>query len=483
MNSKYVKFSRGTPEAYKNLGTKNPDTLYFIYEEDDAIGNLYLGDKLIANAGEEGATNLQDLLDVDIADLKESDVLTYDSGSGKWKNVQVTDIIPEFVGTNGVSEGIAGLVPAPGAGTSTRVLRSDGTWVEPEKPILPGGDELSISLNDTETQYSLKNFGVQYYAYNAEEDRYDLQVVDAGHPWKAGLEPRVALEGGHLVLAWYEPNFTTIDGINSQIGSLQTNVDSLTAVVNTKANSADVYTKTETDANIAKAVSEADHLKRVKVDSVESIDPTAENADQYIYMAPSGLEEDDNKYYEYIVIDGKVEPVGSWEVDLSGYAKTAEVTAALDLKVDKAVDSRLMTEAEGAKLAGIAEGAQVNIIDAVDGTYFEISTDGKKQLTLKDISASKVTDLSDLLDKKVDKVEGSRLITNEEVVKLESLANIKTVDTNHFVLSAEGQLGLNADLLALINGKANASDVTDLTTRVGNLESQVEESMVWGELV
>jgi hypothetical protein len=44
-------------------------------------------------------------------------------------------------------------------------------------------------------------------------------------------------------------------------------------------------------------------------------------------MAQTGLKEDDNKYNEYIVIDGKVEPVGSWEVDLSGYAKTADLDA------------------------------------------------------------------------------------------------------------------------------------------------------------
>jgi len=34
----YVKFMRGTPTAFKNLASKNKDTLYFIHEEDAITG-------------------------------------------------------------------------------------------------------------------------------------------------------------------------------------------------------------------------------------------------------------------------------------------------------------------------------------------------------------------------------------------------------------------------------------------------------------
>jgi hypothetical protein len=47
-----------------------------------------------------------------------------------------------------------------------------------------------------------------------------LQIVDNDNPWIAGLEPKVALEDNELVLAWYEPNPTTIDGINSQVSTI-----------------------------------------------------------------------------------------------------------------------------------------------------------------------------------------------------------------------------------------------------------------------
>lgn len=46
----YVKFLRGTPAAYANLPNKDNDTLYFIYEEDEASSLLYLGSKLITGS-------------------------------------------------------------------------------------------------------------------------------------------------------------------------------------------------------------------------------------------------------------------------------------------------------------------------------------------------------------------------------------------------------------------------------------------------
>ena len=51
MAENYVKFRRGTPEAFQLILKNNAaelDTLYFIYEDDKAVGELYLGSKLIA---------------------------------------------------------------------------------------------------------------------------------------------------------------------------------------------------------------------------------------------------------------------------------------------------------------------------------------------------------------------------------------------------------------------------------------------------
>ena len=49
----YVKFMRGTPEAYENLAVKANDTLYFVLNTGDAVGKLYLGETLIAGGASE----------------------------------------------------------------------------------------------------------------------------------------------------------------------------------------------------------------------------------------------------------------------------------------------------------------------------------------------------------------------------------------------------------------------------------------------
>ena len=41
-NQHYVKFLRGTPEAWSRLTTKDPDTLYFVCEKTGTTGNFIL---------------------------------------------------------------------------------------------------------------------------------------------------------------------------------------------------------------------------------------------------------------------------------------------------------------------------------------------------------------------------------------------------------------------------------------------------------
>lgn len=211
----------------------------------------------------------------------------------------------------------------------------------------------------------------------------------------------------------------------------------------------DVYTKTETDTKINEAVAAASHLKRKIVANKNEIDINATDADQYIYMVPTGLTEDANKYYEYMVlvlVDAEgtetrfVEQVGSWDIDLSGYATTAQLVS-LQQEVNKKVDavegSRLMTEAEGDKLASLED----SLIKTVDNTHFEVSDEGK--LSLLDIPVSKVTDLADILSGK-ETSTGHSLIDADQRRKLDAL-----------IINGE-----NGNLE--ISGKVNASQITDL---------------------
>lgn len=328
------------------------------------------------------------------------------------------------------------------------------------------------------------------------------------------------------------------EGVNTELAK-KADAETVTTELAKKADADSVYTIEEADDAIenaiAAAIVDADHLKREIVEKLEDINPAAEGADKIIYMVPTGLQADDDKYDEYMVINGFVEKVGSWEVDLSAYAKTADVNAALDLKANAqavtdalalkanaqdvtdalalkaditsvneelakkaditsvneelakkanatsvneelakkvtAVDGyRLMAVSEGEKLANIADGAEVNYINDVDAE-FNVN-EGKLELVA--IGQDKVTGLSDelvaitdeladideaiesingnivtintALDTKVTKVEGSRLITNDEAKKLEKLA-------------------LNGDDV-VISGTVNANNVQELYANV-----------------
>ena len=58
---------------------------------------------------------------------------------------------------------------------------------------------------------------------------------------------------------------------------------------------------------------------------------------------------------------------------IGDYVKTATMTTELGKKVDKVEGSRLMTNAEGTKLAGIDPGAQVNTIEKIKVNGTEVT--------------------------------------------------------------------------------------------------------------
>lgn len=213
--------------------------------------------------------------------------------------------------------------------------------------LVKGADgELSWVLPDNTTVE-----GLETTVAALQQDIKDIQnalnpVDEEGNPVEGGLvsdvkdleesvgNEAVYDEEGNLVTP-ATGIFKDIEDIETQIGDpanseLNQAATGLYAELDKKANKADVYTKTETDTAIATAIANTDHLKREIVAALPSVEDADENT---IYMIPSGLQEDDNKYYEWILIDGVFEQVGSWEVDLKNYATKDDVNA-VDTKVN-----------------------------------------------------------------------------------------------------------------------------------------------------
>ena len=362
---------------------------------------------------------------------------------------------------------ILGLVDET-AGTATAyiILNTAGDLQEIGASVdIPSlkGDESSVVISNE--IIALKNWGVQYYKYIAAtettEAQYVLQIVDDENPWISGLEPKVASENGHMVLAWYQPNPTTIEGLGSQLSSLQTSVNDLQK---------NTYTKTEVDKKIA----EAGHLKRIIVDSVDDINKNAEDADQYIYMVLTSPEDEADKYDEYMVIIYTdetntevryIEKVGSWEVDLSNYITKDALKTELDKKVDAKENHSLMSDEEKTKLAGIEAGAQKNYITSVDTQNFAVEA-GK--LLLQNITVAQVQNLQSLLDAKVNKEEGKGLSSNDFTDE-----HIQIIQGNTANIQTQG------NKIIAIENVLNDTEVDDvvvpgLITKVSNLGVRVQ---------
>lgn len=95
----YVKFQRGSKSAYdrlKELNILDPNTLYFIYANEDAsVGTLYMGEKLISSGNtviQPTAINLQDLKDVIVENAETNSFLIKDE-NGNWIAKTIEDVV------------------------------------------------------------------------------------------------------------------------------------------------------------------------------------------------------------------------------------------------------------------------------------------------------------------------------------------------------------------------------------------------------
>lgn len=337
----------------------------------------------------------------------------------------------------------------------------------------PLGDNLSVEIVDGAIQ--LKGFGKEYYAYvpavKDEEGNITTPsdyVLTEG--FKAGLEPRVVLNGEDLVIAWYEPGSETVEDIAANVESVSKTVDELDNVLNAEGGLVDqvdnlknqvgqtaeeaggaatgLYGEidridkelaekantTDVEKAIAEAVTGADHLKRKVVDTLPAIDDADPNT---IYMIPSGLQEDDNKYYEWILINGVFEQVGSWEVDLSDYAKASDLinlTTTVTNLNQTVADNKTETDKAIQDLNDAVDALETEVDTKVDKVYYTIPVLDENGDPVLDDEGNPTTK----------QVEGT-LLSPEDKEKLAAL-----------VIDEDGSIG--------ISGTVNASNVEGLSS-------------------
>lgn len=218
------------------------------------------------------------------------------------------------------------------AKTSTAYIIADATGALQE--IGAGKielDNVTIEAN-TSGKVALKDFGKKYYKWVAttaeKAGHYEAQVVDAANPWKAGLELRTV---DATQMGWYEPNTETTAGLNSAVTALQGDVTELRTSLSALAGAFRFKGKlTLTTGQTAKDALAA-------VENPAAGDVYQIGSDEWVYTA--------NK--EWIELGP--------QIDLSGYATTAQLTA---------VEGRVTTLE-----------ATVKDLTKVDGTIATLRTD------------------------------------------------------------------------------------------------------------
>ena len=197
-------------------------------------------------------------------------------------------------------------------------------------------------------------------------------------------------------LIWVLPDAETVEGLSELVTVLREDVDNLTTKFN------DYDTSAEVDAKISSAVAGISHLSYKIVNSTDEINVGADDADKYIYLVKNG-----NSYDEYMVVNGQLERVGDWNVDLSDYATKSEV-AAVSTRVDdiasqlNGVKSDVSTHTTAITNINTSIEDLASSLGSVNSSITDLASQLNAVKETVNTHSTKLNELEDALEGKVD---------------------------------------------------------------------------------
>ena len=321
-----VNFHRLDAATYAGIGTKQPDTIYFVTD----ARRIYMGDKeyglQVVSGARPGTGSLNTLyIDSTAHTISYWNGTSYDaleipfgttiSGAGDDAHLTTTKAVVDYVASKltdldvGALEGRVETLE-----TEMGTAKGDINTIKGQITTINGEGEGSIkkALNDA------KSYTDQEVAKKANlEHTHEIDDV-------TGLQN--ALDG--KANATHTHTTAQVDGLDAALAGKADKATTLAGY-----GISDAYTKGQTDSKIAEAVAAAPHLKRT---IVEDLPDTGEADENTIYMVPQGGGSVDDPgtstshYNEYMLINGEFELIGSSQVDLSGYATETFVTGAIN---------------------------------------------------------------------------------------------------------------------------------------------------------
>ena len=384
-----VKFVTGSAASFALLEQKDPDTLYFITDEQ----RLYKGDVPYSGGIYEAVSALPDTGTAKVNTLYINTTdgsVSYYNGEGFQQVVKPyatairesgsdnNALVTEKAVADYVAKKVEDLDVSALAGRVT-TLEGEMDAAQAAITTIQGAGEGSINKALSDAKAYADSLGANYAA--ADHDHVLADITDAG---ALAAKDNVAEADLDSTLA-------------SKINGKADKANSLAGYGIT-----DAYTKTDADAKIAEAVANADHLKR---EIVQSLPDTGTADGHTIYMVAISGGEGEQKYEEFMLINGTFEKIGDSAVDLTGYATEtyvdqAESDAVQAAKtytneeietISNALDGQISQAQQNAQAYADSKIAALDVTDtAVEGQYVSAvnEVDGKVVITRATLPAA-----------------------------------------------------------------------------------------------
>ena len=350
------------------------------------------------------------------------------------------------------------------ASAAVEVGSSDGTYFI--------GQTIAVNESEVVTLYTIQpNKTLKEVGSVTLGDDKSITIVDGKLSIKGFGE---ATEGQQLRikdgnLEWFTPDTSTVEGLSSTVGALQSDVTNLKPRVKANEDAIVKLNGDGTEGSVKKTAKDTalevitqwaeNETKNEKVDTfkelvnwVDTHGTEVESLTTQITQNQQAIEtlngsgagsvsqtvkdaieaaigsEDEPKYALKTTVDELQSTVGEHTSSIQ------TLTTQIGQKADDSVVQPLVT-----KLAGIAEGANVNVIDSVDDTNFSILPEGKK-LQLTSVGMDKVTGLAAALEEKLDSADLGDINTKLDGIEDNAQVNvIEVIKAGDQVLSVEAE--------------------------------------------
>ena len=362
------------------------------------------------------------------------------------------------------------------------VKYAKGNIGDPDKRELCGtsyiGQVISVYENDTVKVYkiaadrSLSEVGTATEGDNKSIILSDgllslYGFADATEGQQCRIKNIGSPEEPNLVLEWYTPDSSTVDGLRDKVQQLETNINTINDTSETPGsidykiaeNNKNYYNKSEIDGKITGAL----HYKGT-YESFAALEAAVADGsvtpvvgDVYNITNSGGVDSHGTeiKAGDNVICSsfdpGDGTPTATWDVssgtiDLSNYYDKGTIDSKLKQKVDKAEGQRLMTDEEGTKLSGLVkvEKSETNGNIKLDGSETTVYT----LPTANDTTIGGVKSTTDTVDKIKVEADGSMTIhqvsgskVNGAVGEASKVTNALTIGGKTFDGSAPVEVG------------------------------------------